>query len=123
MLGIGTDIVELDRVRRGYERFGEHYLARILSEEERAHFPGDARAAAWLAGRWAAKEALAKALGTGFSGGIGPRQLRIFNREDGSPYVVFTDDAKDRFEAMGGRSVHLSISHERSFAVAFAVIE
>ncbi len=123
ILGIGTDITGLERVRRILARFGPAFARRVLSPEERGILPPEPRRLPHMAGRWAAKEACAKALGTGFAEGIGPDQIQIFNTKAGAPEIVLTGRALARFEAMGCRRAHLSLSHDTDHAVAVVILE
>ncbi|MDO5537901.1 MAG: holo-ACP synthase [Desulfovibrionaceae bacterium] len=123
ILGTGTDITTLARISRGLERFGSRFARRILDDEEMAVLPEGPGAAAFLAGRWAAKEACAKALGTGFAMGIGPSDMRVFNNALGAPYLDLKGPAKARFEELGCARAHVSISHDRESAIAFVILE
>lgn len=123
ILGIGTDITTIDRVRRGYARFGERWARRILAGDELPLLPGGERSFAFLAGRWAAKEACAKALGTGFALGIGPSHICVFNNALGAPYLALRGPAKERMLALGVTAAHISLSHDTLSAVAFVVLE
>lgn len=125
MVGMGTDIVEVDRVAAGLERFGLRYAARILSPAERALLApgGGLPPAARLAGRFAAKEAAVKALGTGFSAGIGLHDVEILADAGGRPRLCLSGQAELRRRQLGARSLHVSISHERHYAVAVVILE
>ena len=121
IVGLGIDIAELDRIESSYKRFGEAFCKRILTESERLRMPE--RPVAYLAARFAAKEAAVKALGTGFSQGIGFQDVEIVSEESGKPALVLHGQAQVRAEGMGVRGVHLSISHGRDNAVAVVVLE
>lgn len=121
ILGLGIDIVELARVRRAYERFGKLFLEKILSSEELANLP--AQLLPWLGGRFAAKEAASKALGTGFSHGISPGDFCIYSDPFKKPELLFLGGAKIWADKLGVRHAHISISHEKLFAVAEVILE
>ncbi|MDO5484260.1 MAG: holo-[acyl-carrier-protein] synthase [Desulfovibrionaceae bacterium] len=121
IIGLGIDVTEVARVAASHERFGRRFLERILTENELAALPG--RPDTWLAGRFAAKEAAVKALGTGFSQGIGPTQIEISRNALGEPQLRFLGAALVRARALGVRQSRLSISHERLVAVAVAILE
>ncbi|MDR1857545.1 MAG: holo-ACP synthase [Desulfovibrio sp.] len=121
IIGIGTDVVELDRIRRIHERFGLRFLEKLLVPEEIETLPP--RPVATIAGRLAAKEAAVKALGTGFSLGISPGQVVILKDALGRPLLDLRDAALERARALGVGASHLSISHERSVAVAIVILE
>ncbi len=120
ILGIGCDLAEISRFESWADR--SERTEQILSDEEQILFGQKKNRTQWLAGRWAAKEAVAKALGTGFSG-FGPKQIAILRSEVGMPYVQLSGRAAELLERMGGGSVHVSISHDGGFVMAFAVIE
>ncbi len=117
--GIGVDIVEISRIARAMERQGRRFVQRILRETEIR----DPLTPTYLAGRFAAKEALVKALGTGFAQAIGFQDLEITATPLGAPRVRLLGAASIRLHALGGTTVHLSISHSQEHAVAMAIIE
>lgn len=121
IVGLGIDVTEVARINTCYERFGRRFLEKILSNRELSEIP--ARPVTWLAGRFAAKEAAVKALGTGFSQGIGPTQIEISRSPLGEPQLKFLDIALQHANDLGVRHSRLSISHERSVAVAVAILE
>lgn len=125
ILGIGTDLVEIDRVAQSYARHGARFVDRILGAAERAAIPAShsPRFAAWLAKRFAAKEAAVKAMGTGFSGGISLHDIQTIHDELGAPRLIFAGLAQQRLDELGAVQVHLTISDERTHALAFVVIE
>ncbi len=116
--GIGTDIVKISRLEELRKKYGDKFLTKILSEEEIEVLPNE-RAEEFIAGRFAVKEALVKALD---DRGINFSDVTILNKESGKPYIlnpeIFRDwIGKDNFK------IEISISHEREFAVGFVVIE
>lgn len=121
IIGIGTDITELERIKSSYDRFGERFLQKILTPEERKLVP--ASPIAYISGRFAAKEAAVKALGTGFSGGLGPLHIEVLRSPAGQPQLHLHGPARARAETLGVRAAHISISHDRNAAVAFVVLE
>ena len=122
IVGLGIDMTELERIRRAHARFGRRFLEKFLAPGELAALPSEPRLSL-LAGRFAAKEAAAKALGTGFSGGIGPCDIEVVAGPTGAPGLVFHSHARQKAENLGMRAAHLSISHERAHAVAVVVLE
>lgn len=120
--GIGTDIVEVARIRRALERYGERFARRILAEPERAAFVLASNKAAWLAKRFAAKEAGVKAMGTGFRDGISLHQLYVSTDELGRPWLEFSGRAKQLTEAWNISQAHLSLADEREYAVAYVML-
>ncbi len=125
IVGVGTDLVEIARMARALERHGERLLERILGADERAALPavGLPARSAWLAKRFAAKEAAAKALGTGFRGGIALTDIQTVHSPLGAPQLVFSGAAQHRLQALGASTAHLSVSDERQHALAFVVLE
>ena len=122
IFGIGTDIVAVSRLRDMWQRHGEHALARLLAADEYSDFAAAADKGRFLAKRFAAKEAIAKALGTGIAEGVNLNDIEIANDERGKPYVRLHGGAAARMQAMGANHCHLSISDERDHALAFAVL-
>ena len=120
MIGIGTDIIAIERIAEVIQRSGDRLAQRILSAPERQRL-GDIDARR-LAKAWAAKEAVAKALGTGFRLGIGWQDIVVGRDDLGRPTVRLEGAAAERCQQLGGRQVLLSISDERSYVVAFAAI-
>lgn len=123
ILGSGIDIVAIDRIARMFERHGDRFLRRLLTPEEQTAALALANPIPRLAGRFAAKEAVMKALGTGWGAGVNFTQIEVVNDSTGAPTVRLHGAALQRCEAMGGRRWHVSISHEREVAVAQAILE
>ncbi|MHB1565253.1 MAG: holo-ACP synthase [Acidiferrobacter sp.] len=123
IVGIGTDIVCVDRLAAGLQRFGPRYAMRILSDEERAEFSVSRHPAHFLAKRFAAKEATAKALGTGFRGVFGFGDITVTHDAYGCPRLVLTAGARMLAARRGASRWHVSLSDEAAYAVAFVVLE
>ena len=122
IVGIGTDIVEIARLESAIDRHGESFLRQYLTEEELVLLPElPQRRREFLAGRWAAKEAVAKALGCGFGAQCAWQDIRVLRGEQGAPYVELTGATAKTAKALGVCGWHLSISHEKVYAVAFAI--
>ena len=121
IIGMGIDIVELARIEKSLDRFGLRFAEKILGPEELAGMPG--HPLNYVAGRFAAKEAAVKALGTGFSQGIGPAQVETVSGPGGKPNLLLHGEALQQAQAMGVTRCHVSISHDRSSAVAVVVLE
>lgn len=119
--GLGIDVVELGRIKAALARFGDRFLARILTPAERAALPPIPLTRA--AGLFAAKEAAAKALGTGFAQGVAFHTLEILSDAAGRPALTLHGPALARAEALGATSWHVSISHSRDTAAAVVVLE
>lgn len=121
LLGVGVDLCGVARIERAIEK--AHFYERVFTPAERAYLnqKGKGRAQS-AAAMFAAKEAVAKALGTGFSGGVMPWNISVVHDEKGAPGAELTGAAKERLEQMGGADVRISLSHEGDSAIAFAVI-
>ncbi|ABM60825.1 holo-ACP synthase [Halorhodospira halophila] len=120
--GIGTDIVAVVRLERALERHGERFAQRILAPTELLNFREGGATAAFLARRFAAKEAASKALGTGFSDGVTLRDLEVVHDVRGQPSLRFHGAAAERAVALGVSEAALSLSDEREYAVAFVIL-
>lgn len=120
IVGIGTDIVETAR----FERLSPAVFERVFTAAERDYCQARGQgAAASFAARFAAKEAVAKALGTGIARGIRFHDIEVEKREDGAPICHLHGKAQEQLERLGGTRVHLSLSHEKGHALAFAILE
>ena len=121
-IAIGTDIVEIQRIASALERQGDKFVQRILTESEIAEYQARGNSVAFLAKRFAAKEAIAKALGTGIGRGISFQHMIVSNNSDGAPQVELQANAAERLKQMGGSQVLLSLSDEKNYALAYVVI-
>src|SRR5262245_58059963 len=111
IVGIGTDIVECLRIRRMLEKHGELFLARVFTEWEMRYCQARKHATEHFAGRWAAKEAILKSLGTGWRRGMCWTELEVRNDPSGQPRVHIGGAAKDHAQTLGISDILLSISH------------
>lgn len=116
MKGLGTDIIEIERIRNAYNRFGKRFLDRIFTAKEQVYCKKYKDPSAHLAARFAAKEAVAKALGTGFQNNFSFLDIEILNDDLGKPLVYLSDK-------LYGYVVHVTLSHCREYATATAVWE
>ena len=123
ILGTGIDIIEVSRIRASYEKFGERFLKRILRPGEIAYCLSHRYPAPFLAARFAAKEAISKAFGTGIGKQLGWQDLEVGRKESGEPFVILHDDGQKLFERRGGVKFHLSLSHTENYATAVAILE
>ncbi|CUS77657.1 holo-[acyl-carrier protein] synthase [Candidatus Kryptonium thompsonii] len=120
IMGVGVDIVEIERFKNLTERWGEHFLKKIFTQREIDYCLSKKNKYQHLAGRFAAKEAISKAISTGWSGIFKWKDVEILNDEYGKPEVILYNQLKAQFESC---SFHISISHSLNYAVAFAVVE
>jgi holo-[acyl-carrier protein] synthase len=123
ILGTGIDIIEVQRVASSVERFGERFMRRILLPDEMEYCQRQARSAPHIAARFAAKEAISKAFGTGIGGRLGWHDMEIRRKESGEPYVVMHGKGAELLSERRGRMVHVSLSHTEGYAAAMAVLE
>jgi holo-[acyl-carrier protein] synthase len=122
VVGLGIDVAELDRIARAIERFGERFYTRVLTEGERKSMPAR-DPVPYCAARFAAKEAAAKALGTGFTQGVSLRMLEVIGGERGRPEMLFHGPARRRARELGVDGIHVSLTHGRDVAAAVVVLE
>ena len=121
---IGTDIVECERIQHALEAHPNQFPQMIFTEAEIAAAPPNFQSrVAYFAGRWAAKEAIAKALGCGFGSECAWLDLNIRNEEGGAPVVELSGQALATFGKLKGSALHISISHERHYSTAVAILE
>lgn len=123
VVGIGTDIVDVERIAGLWQRQGQRFAERLLSGVELVELNEKAYPERFLAKRWAAKEAISKALGTGISQGVSFADMTIGHTELGQPRVVLTGGALARAQSLNINAWHLSISDEKNHAVAFVVAQ
>ncbi|MCK6264764.1 holo-ACP synthase [Vibrio sp. ZSDE26] len=123
VLGLGTDIAEIERIEKALSRSGEAFAKRILTESEMSVFLELKQQGRYLAKRFAAKEAASKALGTGIAQGISFQDFHISNDEHGKPILRLSNKALERAEKLGVANIHLTISDERHYAVATVLLE
>ena len=123
IIGIGTDIARVARFERAMARHGERFAQRLLGELERERLRDHGLPAAFLAKRFAAKEAFVKALGTGLRRGMRWTEIQVVNDALGRPSLVLSGKAQALAEAAGVRALHLSLSDEEALATAFVVLE
>lgn len=121
VLGIGTDIVESLRIAQMIERHGELFLGRVFTPLEIEYCSARKAATQHYAGRWAAKEAVLKALGTGWAKGIAWTDIEVRNEPGGAPRIVLGGGAREVAESQGIGDILISISHCRTHATAFAI--
>ena len=123
IVGVGVDVIEVDRLRKTLDRYGSQFLRHVFTEDEQGEAPsGDGRAA-FYAGRWAAKEAVSKALGTGIGHSCGWKDIRVSRDFHGRPAVPLSGAAAETAATLDIAHIHISISHERRLACASAVAE
>lgn len=123
ILGVGIDIIEVARIAASLEKFGHRFGERILLPEETTYCLAHRNPAPFVAARFAAKEAISKAFGTGIGAQLGWRDMEIAHKETGEPYVVLHGKGKKLFESRQAKNLFISISHTEAYAAVVAVLE
>ena len=123
ILGVGIDIIEVARIKASYEKFGERFINRILHADEIAYCLSHKNPAPFLAVRFAAKEAISKAFGTGICAQLGWQDMEIRRKESGEPFVVLHGKGEKLFAARGAKQLLVTLSHTENYAAATAVLE
>ncbi len=123
ILGIGIDIIEVARIEASYQKFGERFLNRILLPGEISYCLSHRAPGPFLAARFAAKEAVSKAFGTGIGAQLGWQEIEVARKDSGEPYVILHDKAQNLLQARGARALLLSLSHTQAHAAAVAILE
>ena len=123
IVGVGVDIAETKRFENLYSRYGERIARRILTESEQVEFGRRNNPASYLATRFAAKEAAAKALGTGFGCGVGYKSIEIKNNNQGKPMLKFINTALELARQKQVENVFVSLSDEKHYVVAMVILE
>jgi holo-[acyl-carrier protein] synthase len=123
ILGTGIDIIEVARIASSFEKFGERFVNRILLPDEITYCLSHKKPAPFLAARFAAKEAVSKAFGTGIGAQLGWQDMEIRRKESGEPFVVLHGKGKILFESRGAKRLHVSLSHTQNYAAATAILE
>ena len=123
IVGIGIDIVSIQRILDIYQRHADRFVRRILTDSEKEYVLRHKDPGQRLAGRWAAKEAALKALGTGLSNGIRWRDVEILPDRTGKPYVAFHGRAHEHAAGLGATVFHVTITHSDEWALAQVILE
>jgi holo-[acyl-carrier protein] synthase len=123
ILGVGIDIIEVARIASAYEKFGERFVNRVLHTDEIAYCLSHKNPAPFLAVRFAAKEAISKAFGTGIGAQLGWQDMEIRRKKSGEPFVVLHGNGKKLFKSRRAKRLLVSLSHTANYAAATAVLE
>jgi holo-[acyl-carrier protein] synthase len=122
LIAIGTDILQIDRIEEVVGRLGERFVKRILTSDEFREYQQSKLANRLLAKRFAVKEAVAKALGTGIGRGVSWQDIEISHNDDGAPLATLSGGALEVAQRRGGTRVEISLADEQDYVVAFAVL-
>lgn len=123
ILGVGIDIIEVARIQASYERFGERLLNRILRPDEIRYCLSHKAPGPFLAARFAAKEAISKAFGTGIGAQLGWQDMEVGRKQSGEPFTILHGDGAKLLRERNARAVLISLSHTQSHAAAVAILE
>ena len=123
ILGMGTDIVEISRIRKLLRKNSAEFLSRVYTENEIHESGAKKNSAEYLAGRWAVKEALSKALGCGIGANCNWKDICTTNNAKGAPKVRLAGTASKTAKTKGARKIHVSISHEKHYACSTVILE
>ena len=123
IVGIGVDRILIERVTRSYERFGDRFIDRVYTDSEHEQALKKGNTARRLAMLFAAKEAVSKALGTGFHQGVSPKLIETIHLPSGKPEINLYGTAQEKAESLGISQVHISLTDDDGVALAFAIAE
>jgi holo-[acyl-carrier protein] synthase len=123
IFGIGVDVLEAARIKKVYDKYGERFVDRLLLPGERAQLAKTRRTERFLAMRFAAKEAIVKAMGTGFAHGIWIRDIGVVQNQWGKPEVVYSERGEKMRQQLGIGDGHVTLTDEAGLIVAVAVLE
>ncbi len=123
IVGIGVDIVEVARMRTAVERYGDHFVKRVFTDDETRYCRRCAHPEQRFATRFAAKEAALKALGVGWTQGVQFTEVEVVTNELGAPSLVFSGRALELSRELGVGRIHVSLTHHRDFAIAQVLLE
>jgi holo-[acyl-carrier protein] synthase len=123
ILGVGIDIIEVKRIEASYEKFGERFIKRILRDNEIAYCLSHKAPGPFLAARFAAKEAISKAFGTGIGAKLSWQDMEVAKKPSGEPYVILHGGGATLLAERNARMVLISLSHTQEHATAVAILE
>jgi holo-[acyl-carrier protein] synthase len=123
IVGLGIDLVETERIDSAWKRFGERFVDRILLEDEKAYCMSHRNPAPFIAARFAAKEAVSKALGSGIGPLLGWHDIEVRRKESGAPYIELHGKGLDLLSRLQANVIHLTLSHTATTSIAMAAVE
>ena len=123
IFGTGLDIIEVDRIKNSIDKFSPKFEQRVFTSSEISYCKSQGDPAKHFAARFAVKEAVSKCLGTGITGALGFQDMEISNKDTGQPVLKMTGKGKELFQKLKLKSIHISISHDRTYAIAHAIAE
>jgi holo-[acyl-carrier protein] synthase len=123
IVGMGTDLIEVERIRQSVDRYGDKFLQRVYTERESAYAMSKRNFAERLAGRFAVKEAAMKAIGTGWRRGVTWKDFEVVNEPGGRPTLRLTGVAQKVAQTLGAKRISVSITHTAQMAMAVVILE
>jgi holo-[acyl-carrier protein] synthase len=123
IVGVGIDIVEVQRIEAAWKKFGNRFLDRVLVPEETSYCLSHKFPAPFIAARFAAKEAVSKAFGTGIGASLGWHDIEVRHKQSGQPFIAFHGKGQELLTATNANVIHLSLTHTAVSAAAVAVLE
>ena len=123
IFGTGIDIVEINRIKNSLKKYSPKFEQRIFTSTEIDYCQSQGDPAKHFAARFAVKEAVSKCMGTGITGALGFKDMEVINEETGKPILVMLGKGKELFEKLKLKSIHISISHDSTHAIAHAIAE
>ena len=123
IFGTGLDIIEVDRIKNSIKKYSPQFEQRVFTSSEISYCKSQGDPAKHFAARFAVKEAVSKCLGTGITGDLGFQDMEITNKDNGQPVLKMIGKGKELFQKLKLKSIHISISHDRTYAIAHAIAE
>ena len=123
ILGLGIDLIEVARIEASHEKFGGRFLSRILLPGEISYCLSHKKPGPFLAARFAAKEAISKAFGTGIGVALGWQDMEVARKKSGEPFVILHGKGLKLFEERGAKNLLISLSHTEHYATVVAILE
>ena len=123
IFGTGLDIIEISRIKSSLEKYSPRFENKLFTNKEIDYCQSQADPGKHFAARFAVKEAVSKSLGTGITREVGFKDIEVVNQVSGKPIVRMTGPGKQLFEKLNLKSIHISISHDRNYAIAQAIAE
>jgi|TARA_B100000959_G_scaffold273700_1_gene324546 holo-[acyl-carrier protein] synthase len=123
IFGTGIDIIEIDRIKRSLQKYSDRFEQRVFTQKEIDYCHSQADPAKHLAARFSVKEAVLKCFGTGMTGGILWKDIEVDKQESGQPVLKLYGKGKQLFDQLNLKSIHISITHDKNYAVAHAIAE
>ena len=123
IFGTGLDIIEVDRIKNSIKQYSPKFEQRLFTSSEISYCKSQGDPAKHFAARFAVKEAVSKCLGKGITGDLGFQDMEITNKDTGQPVLKMIGKGKELFQKLKLKSIHISISHDRTYAIAHAIAE